>query len=112
MNCVTDLYIYKIKAILTAQLNILHAHFEIWTAQIGWTARLEYAVLGGLGLSLQKLTTISRFNITFDTISRSFSAVSGKFRSCTVFMDRGAGTKSHVAADIGRVTNCVAYYYY
>jgi len=34
---------------LTAQFNILYAQFELWTAQIGWTARLEYALLGGLG---------------------------------------------------------------
>ena len=40
--------VWEARQFLTAQFNILDAHFEIWTAKIGWTARLEYAVLGGL----------------------------------------------------------------
>ena len=87
-------------------LNILDAHFEIWTAKIGWTARLEYALLGGMEagicwrLCLQKLTTISRFN-AFDTISRSFSAVSDKYQSYTVFGDGRGMDKVPEAGGIG-----------
>jgi len=38
----------KSKQFLTAHFNIWTAYFESWTAQVGWTARLEYALLGGL----------------------------------------------------------------
>jgi hypothetical protein len=85
VNCDTNLYIYQIKAILIVQFNILDAHIEIWIAQIYWTACLEYAMLGSLEAKPPE-ATILRFN-DFDTISRSFSAISDKFRSCTVFRD-------------------------
>ena len=83
----------------------MDAHFETWTAQIGWTARLEYALLGGLEAKPPEADTISGFNrtLTLKPFLAHFLPFLTSFDHAHSLGMGGEGTKSPEAGGIRHI---------